>query len=118
MPEKENIQRREGYEQVCVWRGATLGDHTPTDFEQWFKDQGYDIQFLEIIETGPDYEDGCPVEGTGGRSDIFFGVHRDTVGSNFVIWKLDQGISWIEDVLDNEEGPSLYPKRVKKYRTW
>lgn len=104
--------------QVCVWPGTTLGEMTSKDFEDFMlKEFEVKVKFLEIIKTSPDLKNGSPVEGTGGRSDLFFEVLEGMTGS-FCLSRLHSGIRWIEDVLDNEEGFSVYPERVKEYRTW
>jgi len=113
--EKANVERKDSFNQVCVWPGTTLGDSTVEQFEKFFMDElNTRIQFLEIIETAPDMENGMPVEGTGGRSDILFAVHKDDIG-HFAIKRLAYEIRWIEDVYGNG---SLYPERIAEYKTW
>lgn len=114
-----NVERNENYNQVCVWPGTILEDNQVSDFVNWFLENGFRIQHLESIKTGPDRDEGgAPVEDTGGRSDVFFAVHDEDV-LKFAIPRLQMGIRWIEDVLDNEaDGFSLYPSRVSEYRTW
>ena len=116
-----NVQRNEMYDQVCVWPGTIVAENEVESFVNFFKELGYRIQYLETIVTGPDTdEDGVPVACTGGRTDIFFAVHKEDV-MRFAIPRLRMGIRWIEDVLDNEartSACSIYPYRVKEYRTW
>jgi hypothetical protein len=79
---------------------------------------GVRIQFLEEILTKPDTVRGVKVEGTGGRSDLFFAVHSEDVGK-FAVPRLMAGIRWIEDVLARGNGGArLYPTRVKEYKCW
>ena len=114
-----NVKRNKSFNQVCVWPGTILPDHQINDFIEYFSSQGYRIQYLETIMTTPDHDNsGHVLKGTGGRSDILFAVHNEDV-MKFAIPRLQMGIRWIEDVLDNEEENfSLYPDRVKEYRTW
>ncbi len=76
---------------------------------------------INTNKTGPDRdENGIAVPETGGRHDVFFAVHNDDV-MRFAIPRLQMGIRWIEDVLENEAREtehSIYPERVKEYRTW
>ena len=113
------ITRKKNHNQVCVWPGTILPDDQIKVFVEYFAKQGYRIQYLETIMTSPDRGDtGHDIEGTGGRSDILFAVHDEDVWK-FAIPRLQMGIRWIEDVLDNEEeNRSIYPNRVKEYRTW
>lgn len=114
-----NIERKPGFEQVCVWQETTLGDAMPTDFEGWMRDEfGVVVQFLEIIITTPDIKDGRCVPETGGRHDLFFAVESEGIG-RFAVPRLKAGIRWIEDVLApiNYRSP-IYPERVREYCCW
>jgi len=115
----KNIQRNENYNQVCVWPGALLPEEEIEQFVNYFSEIGFRVQHLETIKTASDRDSrGFPVEGTGGRSDILFAIHDEDV-MKFAIPRLQMGIRWIEDVLDNEEeGYSLYPERFSGYRNW
>lgn len=108
----------QGYTQVCVMEGTTLGDSPVDEFEKFFKDQNYNIKFLEEVTTLPDVEDGRVVEGTGGRHDLFFYIHNDDI-VRFAVPRLQMGIRWWEDVLGNGHG-NIYPQEVlDKYpKTW
>lgn len=113
----ENVERNEGYSQVCVWPGTTLGDAQEQEFVKFFQEElGTRIQFLEVVLTFPDVKDCVVVEGTGGRSDIFFAVHNEDIGK-FAVPRLQYGMRWIEDVYLNGNGV-LYPERIASYRTW
>ena len=116
-----NIEKQEGYSQVCVWPGTIVKPEQISEFEECFALNGFRVIYLESIMTSPDRdEDGCSIEDTGGRIDAFFTVHNDDI-MKFAIPRLQMGIRWIEDVLDNEAhltGYSIYPDRVKEYRTW
>ena len=122
-----NIERSEKYIQVCVWPGTIVKKEQVSEFEEYFRQNGFRVKFLETIETEPDRDDdGYKVKETGGRIDAFFAVHNDDV-MMFAMPRLQMGIRWIEDVLDNEARfvggesgipYSIYPDRVKEYRTW
>jgi len=114
----KNIQRKENFDQVCVLPGTLLPDDQVEQFTKHFADNGFRVHHLETLKTAPDLdEEGRTVKGTGGRSDIFFAIHNDDI-MKFAIPRLSMGIKWIEDVLDNKSRGSLYPDRVKKYRSW
>ena len=112
-----NVTLKEGFVQVCVWPGTVVGAEQVEDFEQYFRDEvGVRVQYLEEIKTAPDYKDGYPVEGTGGRTDCFFAVHNDDV-MKFAMPKLRMGVRWLEDMYGNGHG-ALYPERVAAYQCW
>ena len=117
----ENIGRPDEYKQVCVWPGIIIADNQIENFENFFSKEGFRVQFLESIQTKPDRdESGDDLRESGGRIDAIFAVHNDDV-MKFAIPRLQMGIRWIEDVLDNEAREtehSIYPERVKEYRTW
>lgn len=116
---KENIKKKENYNQVCVWPGTIVGKDKIDDFEKFMLDNlNVRVQYLEEISTLPDKKDGKNVEGTGGRTDVFFAVHDEDVGK-FSIPRLSYGIRWIEDVLSKINYKNkIYPKRVSEYKTW
>lgn len=115
-------QRKE-YTQVCVWPGTLLEENQIQEFENFFAEQGFRVQFLESIITMPDRDDtGAKVPGTGGRTDIIFALHDEDV-MKFAVPRLQMGIRWIEDVLDNEQANrtwnwSIYPDHLQQYRCW
>jgi len=116
-----NTIRKDNFTQVCVNHGIYLPDDwTEKDFEDYFYELfEVKIQFLEEIKTFPDTDDrGDPIEGTGGRSDIFFAVHDDNL-AQITGLRFRTKHRWIEDVLakDNYTSP-IYPERVSRYRTW
>lgn len=115
----ENVKKREGYNQVCVWPACTLQETTPEKFEQDVKEYlGVNVQFLEEIETGPNIVNGQSVENTGGRHDIFFAIQNDDI-PKFVLKRFQFDIRWIEDVLaDCNYTSPIYPDRVFEYCTW
>ena len=113
------VARNEGYDQVCVWPGMTLTLSQVADFPALMAEHfGVRVQYLEEIKTAPDLRDGFPVEGTGGRNDLFFAVHNDDA-MKFAVPRLQAGIRWIEDVLGSwNHSAALYPARVSEYKTW
>lgn len=117
----QNIKTETPFTQVCVWPATLVAPDQVAAFEFFMlKDLNTRVKFLETIHTAPDMQDGYPVEGTGGRADVFFAVHSEDIG-RFAVPRLKVGIRWIEDVLDNEASRangSVYPARVREYRTW
>jgi len=102
------------FTQLCVWPGTTLGDSTPQDLVDFFKDEmDARVKYAEEVITLPG--DG----GEGGRIDQLFFVHKDDVGK-FAVPRLKMGIRWWEDVLDNMGRDQIYPKEIlEKYPyTW
>lgn len=116
----KNVKRKENFSQVCVWP-ATLVEGKIAAFEEFFlKEFGTRVQYLEEIKTLPDMEDGRPEIDSGDRNDVFFAVHKDDIGK-FAGPRFKIGVRWIEDVLGNEDtrgNGSIYPQRVREYRTW
>lgn len=116
----ENVKRNEDYLQVCIWEGTTLSEKEEIKpFENWFMTEfKVRVQFLEVIFTSPNSNDTSGE--TGGRSDIFFAIHKDDV-DKFALPKMMIGARWIEDVLSNTneyyKNP-LYPERVMEYKCW
>jgi hypothetical protein len=120
MNQKNNVELKENYTQVCVWPGTILGESGEEDFVNFMKEEfNTRVQFLEEITTKPDTgSDGTPKPGTGGRIDLFFAVHKDDIG-HFAIPRLHARISWIEDVLSRDNYTSrIYPERVFDYCSW
>lgn len=113
-----NVQRKENFTQVAVWRGTVVGPEMVADFESFFDEEmSVRVQYLEEIKTYPDLLCGIPVEGTGGRNDVFFAIHKDDVGK-FAGPRLglDGGCSWVEDVIANSA--EIYPDRIREYKSW
>lgn len=117
---EKNVKRPKEYSQVCVWPGTIVTKEKIQDFVKFMADKfdGVRVMYLEEIKTGPDTKNGEPVEGTGGRTDLFFAVHNDDI-MKFSIPRLLSGIQWIEDTLAVGNYTSrIYPERVFKYCTW
>lgn len=122
--EKGNVKfDTEKYNQICVWPSMILKKDKIDDFEKLFDEKfNISVKYLETIETFPDRdENGCSIENTGGRSDVFFAINLTNENKSFCIERLAMGIRWIEDALgewnDYDENP-IYPERVKEYRRW
>jgi len=113
----KNVKLNDNFTQVCVWPGTEVKE-TEVEAFVGFMLENFKcrIQFLETVETAPDMKNGYPVEGTGGRHDVFFAVHSEDVG-DFAIPRITFGIRWIEDVYGNKQG-HLYPARIKEYCSW
>ena len=86
------------FEQIVVWTGTTLGNSGPEDFEEFFKEEGFRIQFAKQFMTLPD--PGEDPRESGGRSDILFYIHNQDI-PKFSVWRLQHGMRWWEDYLDN-----------------
>lgn len=96
------------FTQLCVWPGTVLGDSTPKDLEDFFlNEMGVRVKYHTEVETLPDVENGVPVEGTGGRNDLFFFVHDEDI-TKFAIPRLQMGIRWWEDVIVYNDNKHLY----------
>ena len=117
----ENVKTEAPFTQVVVWPGTLVAPEQIAEFEAFMLTElKARVKYLETIFTGPDIENGCPVEGTGGRADVFFAIHAEDIGK-FAIPRFQYEMRWIEDVLGNElmKGEvSIYPARVRDYRTW
>ena len=112
-----NIQLNPEFQQVCVWPGTIVGTEKTAEFESWILQQfGARVQYLEEVKTAPDYQNGSPVEDTGGRNDVLFAIHNEDIGK-FAIPRMQFGIRWIEDVYGNGGG-ALYPERIAEYQCW
>ena len=98
------------YSQVCVWASTEVPKEQEEDFAPFMlKEYGVRVEFLEVVKTAPDFKDGKPVEGTGGRADCFFAIHTEDIGK-FAVPRLtmDPPVRWVEDVYGNGGG-KLYP---------
>lgn len=109
------------YSQVVQWPGTTVGTENIEMFEAFLQDAlAIRAKYICEVLTAPDYKDGMPVEGTGGRSDVYFGVHEDDIGS-FALARFQFGMRWVDDVIANEKfrgEPSIYPQSVHDLCSW
>jgi len=115
----ENVQRKPGFKQVCVWPACVVGVDKAAEFETFMQENfKVRVQYLEEIKTFPDTKMGVTVPETGGRNDLFFAVHNDDV-EKFAIPRLQAGIRWIEDVLAScNYHCMIYDERVHDYKSW
>jgi hypothetical protein len=121
----ENVERKPGYTQVCVWEGANVGLDKVAEFEEVvLLKEGARVQYLEEITTYPlyfeddEYDGRVSYEGDMQRTDLFFAVHDDDINT-FATRRLMMGVRWIEDVYwDMNYQRGDYPCRVKEYCTW
>jgi|TARA_B110000495_G_scaffold46829_1_gene38854 hypothetical protein len=115
----KRTKQEKPYTQVCVWASTTVGEDNIELFEKTLLTQyNVRVKYLEEISTFPDRDDGGNnVEGTGGRSDVFFSIHEDDI-SSFAIKRLsfDPPVRWIEDMLASNK--TIYPETVSNYTTW
>lgn len=109
----------ENYTQLVCWQGTKLSSFDPPQSEideivAVFKEIDVRIKYVDVLKTNPG------LGGEGGRSDIFFYVHKDDM-CKLAFWRLgnDHTIKWWEDVLDNG-GACLYPKEFVEAhpRSW
>lgn len=116
------VQDRGKFLQLCVWPGALVAGKVKEFEHVLLKQFGTRVKFEAEIEAIPDVRGGKAVHKTGGRIDAFFYVHSDDIGK-FAHARLQAGIRWWEDVVDNEvrigEG-SVYSKEIldKYKKTW
>lgn len=104
--------------QIVVWEGIVVGKEKVAEFEGWLKENGFDVKYLEEFKTLPDVgKDGKAIEGTGGRNDLLFALGDEVDTGKFSIWRLNYGMRWWEDYLDNG-GYKLVPKEVLKRRPY
>ncbi len=96
--------------QLCVLRGVT---DKLADLERLLPETFPNTR-ISVLDS---YYTLAGNGGDGGRRDVLFGIHPEDVNP-FAIQRLEFGISWWEDALDNES--SLIPSAVKdKYpRKW
>jgi hypothetical protein len=104
--------RKDKFDQVVVWPGTIVGKDKVQEFVDFMqKTFNVRVKYLEEITV--------PREGMESRNDLFFSVHSEDLTGKFAVERLQYGMRWVEDVLDNEEpGKSVYPSRVVNYRTW
>ena len=108
----ERDSESEDYKQLCIWPSTQLGDSTPEDFEDWFRNMGFRVRFMEEVITLPGQG------GPGGRCDLFFYIHSDDI-SKFAIPRIEMGIRWWEDVILNKNHLIYHKEIIEKYpKTW
>jgi hypothetical protein len=114
------VARHEGFSQVCVWPGTTVGAACVNEFKEFMANEfGVRVQYLEeiLIKPGEKYAPVYPGM-QGVRTDLFFAVHEDDV-MKFAVPRLHAGIRWIEDVLAKiNDSCDWYPQWVEDYQSW
>ena len=101
------------FNQLCVMEGTLMPEGGAEELVKFFKDEmGVDVHFETQVKTLPDET------GEGGRNDLFFYIADNDI-SKFAVPRLQMGIRWWEDVLNNGNG-KLYPSEIlEKYsKTW
>ena len=94
---------------VLVWPGTLLAAEQEKEFEKWIKDEiGAVATVLGVVKTLPGQG------GPGGRSDLFFTIRTSDI-VNFALWRLQYGMRWWEDVVDNG-GSDIYPISTIPFR--
>ena len=99
-------------EQLVVWPGTVVGQEKIIEFEEFMSEEGFKVKYADEFETQPDET------GPGGRNDLLFYVDKKDIG-RFSLWRLQHGMRWWEDYLDNG-GVWLAPESIQdKYPyTW
>lgn len=110
------------FSQAVIWPGATCPASSESDFVDFIAEQfnGARAQFIGCFLTKPDIGDGCPVPGTGGRSDLVFAIHEDDMGK-FAAQRFGYGMRWVDDVLANETDRgdvSIYVREIHDLKSW
>ena len=102
----------ENYTQLCVWPGTSMGESTPKDLEEFFKENfNARVKYKCEVTTNPDLnEAGDPIPDTGGRTDLMFYVHSEDIG-HFAMPRLQAGIRWWEDVVKYNDNSHLYSEQ-------
>ena len=106
--------------QVVVWEGTVVGKNKKKDFTNWMEENGWKVKYLEEFKTLPSTDsDGNIIKGTGGRTDLLFELDESVDVGKFSIWRLNYGMRWWEDYLDNG-GNLIAPNSIlEKYeRSW
>lgn len=96
--------------QVVVWPGTVLGADKAEEFENWVAENGFNVTYLEEFKTLPNVDGSAP----GGRNDLLFQVEDDDLGK-FALWRLNYGMSWWEDYLDNGNYAIVPRDILRKY---
>lgn len=112
----ETTEIKNCYNQLCVWQGCLMPEsENPIEvFTEFFKDVLHvRVKFCEQVWTNPNIdENGNPIEGTGGRSDLLFYIHDEDI-PKFATKRLEYDIRWWGgDVVFNNKGGYLYSQEV------
>ena len=111
-------EKPDGYTQVLIWEGVELPDtkEFETKVGEFVRAK---IKLLGSIITSPTTVNGIPEPNTGGRIDLVFSVHDSDNTPMFAMRRLEMGMRWLEDVLNNDN--YYNPAQVSlltKYRSW
>jgi len=106
-------KEKNNYTQLCVLQATTLGETTPKEFEDYWKEEfGVRVKFAEEVRTLQVFENG------ENRVDLFFYIHTEDI-PKFALPRLKIGVRWWEDVLLNNGGKYYYRETLEKYKpTW
>ena len=103
-------------EQIVVWPGTVLGTEKAKEFETWIADNGFTAKYLTEFRTLPTMgSDGKFVKGTGGRNDLLFELDDSVDTGKFSLWRLNYGMRWWEDYLDNGAYKIVPQQILNKY---
>jgi len=97
--------------QLVVWPSTIVGKDKAEEFESFFKEQGFEVKYETEYETLPD--EGQP--DTGGRNDVLFRIDTESIGK-FAIWRLQHGMRWWEDYLDNGSDKIVPVEILNEYK--
>jgi hypothetical protein len=106
--------------QAVQWPGTVVTDADVQDFESFVAEHFNEtrIKFVGCFETLPDRDSyGVSIADTGGRIDAYFLIHTDDI-PKFAVKRFAFGMRWVDDVLDNERGQTIYPPKVQALRSW
>jgi hypothetical protein len=100
------------YNQLVVGPGCVVGDTNKEKrhFQETLMEYGFRTKYVEEFKTLPD--NGEP--DTGGRNDLLFYIHDADI-PKFAIWRLERGLRWWEDYLDNGSNKIVPPEILEKY---
>ena len=99
-------------DQIVVWEATIVGKDNVKKFETFLKEEGFRAKYATEFKTLPDKDDYS--NKTGGRNDLLFYIHSDDI-SKFAIWRLQRGMRWWEDYLDNGARKIVPQAILKKF---
>tara|TARA_R100000742_G_scaffold4277_1_gene1633 strand:- start:4581 stop:4916 length:336 start_codon:yes stop_codon:yes gene_type:complete len=104
---------KNNFNQLVVWTGTIVGEDNAKDFENFFKEEGFKVKYVTEYLTLPDEND--TTRETGGRNDVLFYVHDKDI-PKFSVWRLNFGMKWWEDYLDNGSDKIVPQQVLTQYR--
>lgn len=104
------------YIQLCVWEGVLVGADKIEEFTQHMLNElNLRVKYVEEVKTKPGVDkNGNTIPGTGGRNDLFFYIHSEDANMH-ALKRLQYGIRWWEDVLNNGGGVLYDTEILTKY---